>query len=232
MKRIGNLFWFQMLLIMALSSTEAHADGGIMRLRQVQGPFVITIFTTPELIPHQPVDVSVLVQRRDSNEVILDASVDLLLTPAPAAVVTATDPICAPSGVGFFSSDSQGHSAPFSTPATRAQSSNKLLYAAAVEFGSSGDWTLETTIKSSGDSERFSCRIPVGPTPRQLTGLWPYIAFPPLAVVVFALNQCLRKTQRNRQDFECDGSPTRRRTNDTIPGVETFPATPHKLISH
>ena len=232
MKRIGNLFWFQMLLLIAFSSTEAHADGGIMRLRQVQGPFVITIFTTPESIPHRPVDVSVLIQRRDSNEVILDATVDLLLTPAPAVVVTATDPICAPSGVGFLGSDSPGHSAPFSIPATRAQASNKLLYSAAVEFPTPGDWTLETTIKSSGDSERFSCRIPVGSTPHQLAGLWPYVAFPPLAVVVFALNQFLRKSQRNSQDFGCDGSPTQRRTNDTIPGVETLPATPYKLISH
>ena len=103
MKRIGYIKAFQVFVLFGVSQTVAHADGGIMRLRHVQGPFVITIFTTPEPVPHRAVDVSVLVQRRDSNDVILDASVDLLLTPPPTAAVKPTDPICGPSGVGFLS---------------------------------------------------------------------------------------------------------------------------------
>ena len=191
MKRIGYIKAFQVFVLFGLSQTVAHADGGIMRLRHVQGPFVITIFTTPEPVPHRAVDVSVLVQRRDSSDVILDASVDLLLTPPPTAAVKPTEPICGPSGVGFLSPESAGHNAPFSTPAARAQSSNKLMYAAAIEFGRPGDWTLDATVKSNGASERFSCRIPVVPPPRQLAGLWPYLAFPPFAIIAFALNQWL-----------------------------------------
>ena len=191
MKRIGYIKAFQVLVLFGLSQTVAYADGGIMRLRHVQGPFVITIFTTPEPVPHRAVEVSVLVQRRDSSDVILDASVDLLLTPPPTAAVKPTEPICGPSGVGFLSPESAGHNAPFSTPAARAQSSNKLMYAAAIEFGRPGDWTLDATVKSNGASERFSCRIPVVPPPRQLAGLWPYLAFPPFAIIAFALNQWL-----------------------------------------
>ena len=65
------------------------------------------------------------------------------------------------------------------------------MYAAAIEFGRPGDWTLDATVKSNGASERFSCRIPVVPPPRQLAGLWPYLAFPPFAIIAFALNQWL-----------------------------------------
>jgi len=201
-----------------------------MRLRQVQGAFVITIFTSPEAPPHRPVDVSVLVQRRDSNELILDASVDLVLTPPPVAVVTATDPICAVSGVGFLSSASLSRSARLSTPATRAQSSNKLMYAAMVEFDTPGDWTLDATVKSAGDSERFSCRIPVGPSPRQLTGLLAYLLLPPMAIALFALNQSLRKSERGSQDSDRTAATgeasSPRRTNDTTirtQRIEAFP---------
>ncbi len=231
MKRIGYIKAFQLFVLFGLSRTVAHADGGIMRLRQVQGPFVITIFTTPEPVPHRAVDVSVLVQRRDSNDVILDASVDLLLTPPPTAAVKPTEPICGPSGVGFLSPESAGHNAPFSTPAARAQSSNKLMYAAAIEFGTPGDWTLDATVKSNGASERFSCRIPVGPTPRQLAGLLPYLLLTPMAIALFALNQCLRKNGRRSQDSDCtaatDEASSPRRTNDTTirtQRLEAFPA--------
>ena len=210
----------QALLLLVLSSLEAQADGGVMRLRQAQGPFVITIFTTPELTSHRPVDVSVLVQRRDSNEVILDAAVDLLLTPPPLTAVTPADPICGPSGVGLFGQNSPEHDPRFSVPATRARSSNKLLYAAEVEFGTPGDWTLDARVKSKSESARFTCRIPVGPTPRQLAGLLPYLVLPPIAVVLFALNQWLRKSQRT------DEASTPRRTNDTIRQIRSTKALP------
>src|SRR5437879_11889873 len=100
MKRIGYIKAFQVFVLFGLSQTVAHADGGIMRLRHVQGPFVITIFTTPEPVPHRAVDVSVLVQRRGSNDVHLDASVDLLLAPTPTADVKPSNPSVRASATG------------------------------------------------------------------------------------------------------------------------------------
>ena len=61
MKRIGYIKAFQIFVLFGLSQTVAHADGGIMRLRHVQGPFVITIFTTPEPVPQRAVDVTMRV---------------------------------------------------------------------------------------------------------------------------------------------------------------------------
>jgi hypothetical protein len=83
MKQIRSAQLLTALLLLALSSGHALADGGIIRLRETQGPFVITIFTASEPVRNTPVDVSVMVQKADSSEAILDATVELALT-APA----------------------------------------------------------------------------------------------------------------------------------------------------
>ena len=209
---------FQVFLLVLFSSAQAIADGGVMRLSQAQGPFLITIFSTPELVPHRPVDVSLLIQRRDSKDVVLDAAVDLLLTPPPSTVLDLLDPICGRSTVG--SSQSGDQSARHSIRATRGQSSNKLLYAAAIEFGAPGDWTLDATVTSGGDSVQFSCRIPVGPPPRLLAAIFPFLVLPPFAVVLFAVNQRLRKSRGLGKDSDCTAgtgeASTPCRTGDTI----------------
>jgi len=52
---------------------------------------------------------------------------------------------------------------------------------------------LEALVKHRSDAVRFACAIPVGPPPRGLTLLAPYLALPPLLVGLFVLNQCLRR---------------------------------------
>ena len=209
------LLALQTLVLLGFPVTKGLADGGVMRLRQVQGPFVITIFTTSELFPHHPVDVSVLVQRRDSNEVVLDATVDLLPIPPGRTADNPADPICAPSGTGALGQSVAGRS----VPATRGQSSNKLLYAAVIDFDVPGDWALDATVKSQGDSAHLSCPIPVGPMPRQLIALVPYLVLPPLAALFFIVNQYLRRTQtasQYRRDFD---TAVERTTRSSGPGV-------------
>ena len=68
------------------SSDEVRADGGIMRVREAQGPFVVTIFTASELQQDSPADVSVMVQERDSNDAVLDANVSLIFFAASSPV--------------------------------------------------------------------------------------------------------------------------------------------------
>jgi hypothetical protein len=55
------------VLVFLLHPCLAQAHLGIVRLREAQGPFVITVFTSSELVRGQATDVSVLVQRRDSE---------------------------------------------------------------------------------------------------------------------------------------------------------------------
>jgi hypothetical protein len=75
--------------------------------------------------------------------------------------------------------------------ATREQASNKLLYAALLKFNAAGDWRLHVTVSRGTGSANFDCVLPVASSAK-LQGLWPYLAFPPIAIIAFAMNQWLR----------------------------------------
>ncbi len=159
-----------------------------MRAREVQGPFVVTIFTASEPQQDSPVDVSVMVQDRGSNDAILDAAVKLTFTPPIGSSAGEIEETC-----GTLEMAGKGpHSEQFTAVATRRQASNKLLYAVPVKFDAAGLWQLQAFIKREDDFEEITCRIPVSAPSRELTGLVPYLALPPLLVGLFALNQWLR----------------------------------------
>ena len=181
------------ILLLGLSLGNARADGGVIRLREAKGPFLVTIFTAAEPVQDGLCDVSVLVQRRDSGVAILDAAVELVFI-APAA--SAAEPIgqlCGASGAWQPGRSSKPGQAQLTVPACRRLASNKLLYAAPVRFGTAGNWQLEALIKHRNDAVRFACGVPVGPPPHPLLFLAPYLALPPLLVALFVLNQCLRR---------------------------------------
>jgi hypothetical protein len=159
-----------------------------MRAREVQGPFVVTIFTGSEPQQDSPVDVSVMVQERDSNEAILDATVKLTFTAPARSLVEPKEQICGPSEMAGLDTDPER----FTVLATRRQALNKLLYAAPVNFNAIGLWQLQASIKRDDFSEKITCSIPVSPPPRKLVALFPYLISPPLLVALFALNQRLR----------------------------------------
>jgi len=177
------------LWLLALSCGDARADGGVIRLREAQGPFIVTIFTASELVKDGPADVSVMVQRLDSSDAILDATVDLIFT-APAS--SPGDPVGQVCGQAPWSQESGQHVTQFTVPATRQQASNKLLYAAPVKFDSAGTWRLQTHIERGGESVKIGCNIPVGMAPGRLFNLLPYLLLPPLMVTLFVVNQILR----------------------------------------
>ena len=52
------------------------------------------MFTSPELVSGRAADVSVLIQRRDSNEAVLDAIVSFVLTPPRGSPLKDTEPMC------------------------------------------------------------------------------------------------------------------------------------------
>jgi hypothetical protein len=180
------------VLLFLLLPCHAQAHLGIVLSREARGPFVITLFTSSEVVRGQAADVSVLVQRRDSNEAILDATVCFVLTPPRGSISQQADPICGqPSSitVGTTSASRDGQSM---IAARRAQSPNKLLYAASVNLPLAGPWELEALVRHGADSAKLTCEIPVGLPARRLDGLVPYLALPLLLVALFATNQRLR----------------------------------------
>ena len=193
MKCVGLVRLLRWLLIFGLSLSNAHADGGIVRLREAKGPFLVTIFTAGAPVQDGPGDVSVLVQRRDSGDAILDAAVGLLFTPPAPSVSKPIEQLCGAPGAAPQVQNPGQRATKFSVRATRAQASNKLLYAAPVRFAVPGEWTLEAVVTRGSDSARVSCVIAVSPPAGRLIGLLPYLLLPPLVMVLFSINQSLRK---------------------------------------
>ena len=195
-KPLRTLQFCLVFLFLTLPSVNARADGGIIRSRETQGPFIVTIFTASELVTDQPADISVLVQDRESKEAILDATIDLVFT-APASLVSEpADQICGHSSEALGSQVSGPESIDFTVPATRRQASNKLLYAAAVELGRIGNWQLQAFVQRGSDAVKVASIIPVTSSPRRVTALFPYLALPPLLIALFALHQWLKQTGR------------------------------------
>ena len=185
---------FQICIAIALVTSfvprYAKGDGGIIRLRETQGPFSVTVFSSPEAAAGGLADLSVLIQARESSKVILDADVSLTLSPPVSQIVKQSDPFCGPPTGTMHLPDVTSNVA--SVRATREQASNKLLYAAPMNLNAPGDWKLHVVVSRGSDSARFDCLLPVALRSGKLIGLWPYLSFPPLVVAAFAVNQWLR----------------------------------------
>ena len=91
------------------------------------------------------------------------------------------------------SSGSQPATNSLTVRATREQAYNKLLYAALFKLDTPGNWRLNGTVSHNSDAARFDCLLPVTTASPKLSGLWPCLAFPPIAIALFALNQKLRR---------------------------------------
>lgn len=151
-----------------LAVPAAWPDGGVVRLRERRGALVVTVFTAPDPLPAGPQDVSVLVQD-PSGAPVLDAEVTLRFDPP------------SPSSTGF------------AVRALRSQATNKLLQAAQVDLGEVGEWRLGVSVSRAGQASDLSCLLPVAPATHRVTALWDVFALPPVMVVLFALNQALRR---------------------------------------
>ena len=151
-----------------LVATPALGDGGAVQVRQAEGPFVVTIFTAPTPLRAGAVDISVLVQTGDGNQPVLDAEVLVTLT-----------------------SSSDG-TATIHVAATRQQATNKLLYATPVHLPFAGSWDLHVTVRREQEVAEVGSQVAVAPALPPLLSHWPYLAFPPAAILVFTVHQWLR----------------------------------------
>lgn len=183
-----------LLFLLAPCIAQGHSLG-VVRLRDARGPFVITVFTSPELVSGRAADISVLVQRRDSNEAILDAIVSFVLTSPRASILKHSDPMCGQPGLATILGLQDGQT---TILARREQSPNKLLYTAPVNFPRTGPWELDALVRHGADSAKFRCEIPVDLPARPLAGLVPFLALPLLLVTLFAINQWLRTPYRRK----------------------------------
>ena len=166
----------RVIILAALVRLPAFADGGAVQLRGEMKGLAVTLFAAPVPLSTGPVDFSVLLQKRDSLEPVLDAEVSV----AMRAVASGTE---------------------LRAQATRENAQNKVLYAAPLTLGETGKWQIRVTILRLGVKSEIAGIVEVIPNQQKLTSYWSYVAFPPLTVLLFALREklLLRRSRRSKE---------------------------------
>jgi hypothetical protein len=164
-----------MCALMALAA-PIFADGGAVLSRQESGPFVITVFAAPVPLRAGPIDLTVLVQTRDSLQPVLDADVSIRLN-GPSEIVA---------------------------PASRSKAQNKLLYGAMLDLPQPGEWKYAVSIHDGAGQATVLGAFQAGPPAPPLASFAFYLAIPPLLVAIFALHQWLsRRDARRARSVPC-----------------------------
>jgi hypothetical protein len=156
----------------------AHADGGRLQMRQAAGPFVVSLFTTPESLAVGPADLSVMVEEQGS--VLLDADV----------VVT------------LISQDQEV--APVVAHLSHAHATNRLLEDAVVQLSHAGRWHAVVHVREAGRTEAgreasVATDLTVANYSARRGTVWLFLLLPLCAVALFAWVQVVKLRMRRRR---------------------------------
>jgi hypothetical protein len=164
-----TLLWVFLLSpchLVTLSPCHVRADGGAVRLRAQAGAYQITAFTAPMPLCAGPVDVSVLVLDGATGEYVPEAGVTVRLT-------------------------ARGSGDVLEYPATTAAATNKLFYAAIFQLPAPGWWDVEVAVAGPHGPALVRFAMEADEPPPCWAELWPWFAWPALAVAFFILHQVL-----------------------------------------
>jgi hypothetical protein len=157
-------------LVCVLVPANVHGDGGIVQGQRTVGSWLVTLFTTTRPVAGQPVDLSVLVQDRASQDVLLDADVTAICHPASA-------------------------DGPIVATLTQEQATNRLLYAARVTFPTAGEWGVQLSVHRQGVAAQLVVvPLDVATARSPVVTIWPWIVAPPVVVALFMLHQAARQS--------------------------------------
>jgi hypothetical protein len=171
-------------LLVLLSLCHAWADGGAIIARETVNGLNLTVFASPAPLRAGPADVSVLVQDAQGRAV-LDAAVELgWSSPMPAS---SSDwlPMCCSMATALGQ-----------TPALRTHSQNKLLYGAILPIRNAGESEISVSVKSPQGEASLTIPVNAAPPRAPLFAYWPLLAFPPVAIGLFAAHQRLSRRIR------------------------------------
>jgi hypothetical protein len=159
-------------LVCLCSPSFLWADGGTVRLSQREGNYRIAVLTAPTPLRAGPIDVSVLVQKATSDELVSEGKVTINAT-------------------------RRGHPGQaISQIATTEEATNKLFRAANFELRQPGWWDFEVVIDGSlGNAHAYFAAEAGEPLPKWIA-LWPWFSWPALAIALFGVHQLLVKTKR------------------------------------
>jgi hypothetical protein len=161
--------------MLACVSMAAHADGGRLQLRQAAGPFVVSLFTTPESLAVGPVDLSVMVEEQGGGSVLLDADVVVTLTPEEASI------------------------APVVAHLSHAHATNRLLEDAVVQLPRAGRWHAVIHVSETGREASVATGLTVANYSARRGTVWFFAVLPVCAVALFAWVQVEKQRARRRR---------------------------------
>lgn len=166
-----TLYAVLLIALFPLCARTARADGGRLRFREPAGPFVVTLFTTPDPLTKGRADFSVAVQRAGESRLVEDADVTFILTPV------------------------KGHGTRLVLHASHAAATSKWLQAANFSLPAGGLWKVTVRVRRGLQAGECSGEIRAGAGgARNL--LWDVIPVP-LAGLLLVLHE-RRKRNYNR----------------------------------
>ena len=168
--------WLILLLVvisLSLLTPIARADGGVVLCKRTAAPFDVTLFFTEMPVRPGLADLSVLLEKTDGHSPILDAQVFIELEHEGGTIIRAE--------------------------ATRSQARNKLLYCSTINLPLAGRWKMRVhAIHGNNAAEVLSDLVVAAPQP-VLLSYWKLIAAPLLIIILFIINQWLRRGPFNSQ---------------------------------
>jgi len=176
---IGRALAAAGILFTAVFTSPVFADGGVVLAQKISGPYQITLFGSPSPLRAGPADLSVFVQDLKTGNAVLDSNIQIQIQAKTEGGGEAWVPPCC----------SMMKSASTMT-ATHDAAQNRLLYAANTIISASGTHQISVRLN---DEDVLSTPVEISPALPPLTHYWAFLAFPPLAIVGFTLNQRLRR---------------------------------------
>jgi hypothetical protein len=157
-------------VVVGCCAVAAHADGGRLQMRQAAGPFVVSLFTTPESLAVGPADLSVLVEEQGS--VLLDADVIVTLTPEDASV------------------------APVIARLSHAHTMNRLMEDAVLQLPRAGRWRAVVRVREAGREASATTDLMVANHSARRGTIWLFAVLPLCAIALFAWVQTEKRRAR------------------------------------
>jgi hypothetical protein len=168
MKRIAII-----AVVFICACNVGRADGGRLRFSKPAGPFIVTLFTTPEPLTPGTADFSVMVQDRVGGQVISNADVELRWVSPDGRILSAS--------------------------AKRGAAVNQLLEAAEVNLPTAGVWRVAIEIRDGDRAATCDAEITVERGSRKTTLIWIFTLLPALAIALFVLHQRQKHVVRLRR---------------------------------
>src|SRR5271157_5078786 len=171
----GLLFAIAGLCFAALLASGSSVDDNqVLRFKGTSGPFEMAVFAPAGDLDAGPSPFSVLVQDRNTREVLFDTTVDLTARP---------------------DGDSMG--AASTVRSSHEDSENKLLQTAELDLPSAAEWKLNIVLRRNADVADFSLPLRVVKAEPQFEFPWGYLfvlAIALLLVLVYTLRRWSRTT--------------------------------------